>query len=102
MLTVRELRETANTALRIEGILLTMFDRRNNLAQQVEADARGNLGELVLKTMIPRNVRLSEAPSFALPVLNFDPSSKGAVAYRELATELLQKHNKRLPEGAAQ
>jgi chromosome partitioning protein len=102
MLTVRELRETANTALRIEGILLTMFDRRNNLAQQVEADARGNLGELVLKTMIPRNVRLSEAPSFALPVLNFDPSSKGAVAYRELAAELLQKHNKRLPEGAAQ
>ena len=102
MLTVRELRETANTSLRIEGILLTMFDRRNNLAQQVEADARGNLGDLVLRTMIPRNVRLSEAPSFAVPVLNFDPTSKGAVAYRDLATELLVKHHKLHPEGAAQ
>ena len=102
MLTVRELRETANQALRIEGILLTMFDRRNNLAQQVEADARGNLGELVLRTMIPRNVRLSEAPSFAVPVLSFDSTSKGAVAYRDLAAELLEKHHKLHPERAAQ
>jgi chromosome partitioning protein len=102
MLTVRELRETANAALRIEGILLTMFDRRNNLAQQVEADARANLGELVLRTMIPRNVRLSEAPSYALPVLNYDSTSKGAIAYRNLATELLVKHSKLQPEGAAQ
>ena len=94
MLTVRELRENTNSALRIEGILLTMFDRRNNLAQQVEADARENLGELVFQTMIPRNVRLSEAPSYAVPVLNYDPTSKGAVAYRALAGELLRKHNK--------
>lgn len=94
MLTVRELRETANSALRIEGILLTMFDRRNNLAQQVEADARGTLGDMVLTTMIPRNVRLSEAPSHAVPVLTYDPQSKGAVAYRDLAQELLRKHNK--------
>ncbi len=102
MLTVRELRETANTSLRIEGILLTMFDRRNNLAQQVEADARGNLGDLVLRTMIPRNVRLSEAPSYAMPVLNFDSSSKGAIAYRDLATELLEKHSKLHSEGVVQ
>ncbi|ATX64702.1 ParA family protein [Roseinatronobacter bogoriensis] len=102
MLTVRELRETANAGLRIEGILLTMFDRRNNLAQQVEADARANLGDLVLRTMIPRNVRLSEAPSYALPVLSYDSTSKGAIAYRNLATELLVKHSKLQPEGAAQ
>ncbi|MGY6548185.1 MAG: ParA family protein [Roseinatronobacter sp.] len=100
MLTVRELRETANTALRIEGILLTMYDKRNNLAQQVEADARGNLGELVFETMIPRNVRLSEAPSYAVPVLAYDPASKGAVAYRDLAAELMRKHNKVQVEGA--
>ncbi|MGY6697166.1 MAG: ParA family protein [Roseinatronobacter sp.] len=100
MLTVRELRETANSVLRIEGILLTMFDRRNNLAQQVEADARGTLGDMVLTTMIPRNVRLSEAPSHAVPVLNYDPMSKGAVAYRDLAQELLRKHNKILSEEA--
>nr|WP_071794988.1 AAA family ATPase [Natronohydrobacter thiooxidans] len=99
MLTVRELRETANAQLRIEGILLTMYDRRNNLAQQVEADARGNLGDLVFKTMIPRNVRLSEAPSYAVSVLSYDPMSKGAVAYRDLAGELLVKHNKMHSEG---
>ncbi len=99
MLTVRELRETANPALRIEGILLTMYDRRNNLAQQVEADARGNLGELVFTTMIPRNVRLSEAPSYAVPVLTYDPASKGAIAYRDLAVELLVKHRKLQIEG---
>lgn len=100
MLTVRELRETANPHLRIEGILLTMYDRRNNLAQQVEADARGNLGDLVFRTMIPRNVRLSEAPSYAVPVLTYDPMSKGAVAYRDLASELLVKHNKSQKEEA--
>ncbi|MDE9450157.1 ParA family protein [Aliiroseovarius sp. Z3] len=88
MLTIREVRQTANADLRIEGIVLTMFDTRNNLSRQVEADARGNLGELVFDTMIPRNVRVSEAPSFALPVLMYDPMSKGSQAYRELASEL--------------
>lgn len=77
MLTLREVRQAANPDLRIEGVVLTMFDARNRLAQQVEADARQNLGELVFKTMIPRNVRVSEAPSFALPVLTYDSSSKG-------------------------
>lgn len=102
MLTIRELRETANSNLRIEGILLTMYDRRNNLAQQVEEDARTNLGDLVFSTMIPRNVRISEAPSFAVSVLVYDPQSKGAQAYRDLATELLTKHNKILQVGTAQ
>lgn len=92
MLTVREVRQTANADLRIEGVVLTMFDARNNLSQQVEEDARENLGDLVFKTRIPRNVRVSEAPSFAQPVLQYDPTSKGAEAYRDLAKELLNKH----------
>jgi len=94
MLTIREVRQTANRDLRIEGVVLTMFDARNNLSQQVEADARENLGELVFKTIIPRNVRVSEAPSYALPVLNYDSASKGAQAYRDLARELLRKHKR--------
>ncbi|MBO9452417.1 ParA family protein [Tropicibacter sp. R16_0] len=94
MLTVREVRQTANPKLRIEGIVLTMFDRRNNLSQQVEADARDNLGDLVFDTKIPRNVRVSEAPSYALPVLSYDSNSQGAQAYRDLAKELISKNNK--------
>ena len=91
MLTLREVRQTANPELRIEGIALTMYDRRNNLSQQVEADARQNLGELVFRTVIPRNVRLSEAPSFAMPVLDYDPNSSGSDAYRALAAELMAR-----------
>jgi len=89
MLTIREVRQIGNPDLRIEGVVLTMFDKRNNLSQQVEQDARGTLGELVFSTVVPRNVRLSEAPSFAMPVLDYDPESKGAVAYRALAKEIL-------------
>ena len=89
MLTIREVRSSANTSLRIEGIVLTMYDARNNLSQQVEQDARDNLGELVFQTIIPRNVRVSEAPSFAMPVISYDSASKGASAYRSLAKELL-------------
>jgi len=95
MLTVRDVRETANPGLRIEGVVLTMYDQRNNLSQQVEADARATLGDLVLNTRIPRNVRLSEAPSFALPVLAYDPLSKGSQAYVELAEEIMARHAKR-------
>jgi chromosome partitioning protein len=91
MLTIRDIRQTANSSLRIEGIVLTMYDRRNNLCQQVEADARNNLGDLVFKTVIPRNVRLSEAPSFALPVIDYDPSSKGSHAYLALAKEITER-----------
>ncbi|XDA98220.1 AAA family ATPase [Sulfitobacter sp. LCG007] len=92
MLTIREVRQSANEALRIEGIVLTMYDKRNNLSLQVEQDARENLGDLVFKTRIPRNVRVSEAPSFALPVLSYDTLSKGAQAYRELALEILNRN----------
>lgn len=93
MLTVREVRQTANPDLRIEGVVLTMYDKRNNLCQQVEADARENLGDLVFQTIIPRNVRLSEAPSFALPVIDYDPMSKGSIAYISLANEIIERAN---------
>ncbi len=91
MLTLREVRETANPDLRIEGVVLTMYDKRNNLSQQVEADARENLGDLVFSTVIPRNVRVSEAPSFAMPVSSYDPTSKGSVAYAALAQEIIAR-----------
>ncbi|MEZ5684382.1 MAG: AAA family ATPase [Paracoccaceae bacterium] len=94
MLTIREVRQTANRELRIEGVVLTMYDVRNNLSQQVEADARATLGEIVFRTMIPRNVRVSEAPSYALPVLAYDSASRGSQAYRALAQEMLARHGK--------
>jgi len=94
MLTIREVRQVGNPKLRIEGVVMTMHDARNNLSQQVEQDARDNLGDLVFKTRIPRNVRVSEAPSFAMPVLSYDSASKGAMAYRDLARELVDKTEK--------
>jgi len=93
LLTVKEVRQTANENLRVEGIVLTMFDGRNNLSKQVEADARRNLKELVFETIIPRNVRVSEAPSYSMPVLTYDPSSKGSKAYMDLAKELLANNS---------
>ena len=93
MLTIREVRQTANPDLRIEGVVLTMYDARNNLSQQVELDARQTLGDLVFSTVIPRNVRVSEAPSFAMPVLQYDELSKGAIAYRALAQELIENNS---------
>lgn len=92
MLTVREVRQIGNPKLRIEGVVLTMYDRRNNLSQQVEQDARANLGDLVFESIVPRNVRLSEAPSFAVSVLSYDSESKGAAAYRALAEELMRRN----------
>ena len=93
LLTVKEVRQTANENLRVEGIVLTMFDGRNNLSKQVEADARSNLRELVFKTIIPRNVRVSEAPSYSMSVLTYDPASKGSKAYMSLAKELLANNS---------
>ena len=100
MLTIREVRQTANPALRIEGVVLTMFDQRNNLSRMVEEDARQTLGELVYETRIPRNVRLSEAPSFAMPVTTYDPASKGSVAYLDLADEILARQDTVAKEGS--
>jgi len=92
MLTIREVRQSANAGLRIEGVLLTMYDKRNNLSQMVENDARQTLGDLVFTTIVPRNVRVSEAPSYALPVLAYDTTSKGSEAYRALAKEIASRH----------
>ena len=92
MLTIREIRQFANPSLRIEGVVVTMFDGRNRLCQQVEADVRATMGDLVFKSVIPRNVRISEAPSFALPVITYDPSSKGSEAYLALTREMVQRH----------
>ncbi len=95
ILTVRDVRQTANPDLRIEGIALTMYDQRNNLSLQVEDDARENMGDMVFKTVIPRNVRLSEAPSFSVPVLSYDSASKGSAAYRALAGEVIERTKKK-------
>ncbi len=101
MLTIREVRSGLNPDLRIEGVVLTMYDARNNLSKQVEQDVRDNLGKLVFSTIIPRNVRLSEAPSFAMPALLYDHTSKGSIAYQKLAAELLRRHaRKARPEPA--
>lgn len=91
MLTVRQVRASANPDLRIEGVVLTMYDIRNNLSQMVEKDARDTLGDLVFQTIVPRNVRLSEAPSYSVPVLEYDPLSKGSQAYRALAQEMVYR-----------
>jgi chromosome partitioning protein len=89
MRTVEMIRDSLNPSLDIEGILLTMFDVRNNLAHQVEEEIRGHLGDMVFKTVIPRNVRISESPSFGKPVLMYAYSSKGALKYIEFAQELV-------------
>jgi chromosome partitioning protein len=79
-----------NPELTIAGILLTMFDKRTNLAHQVAEEAEKYFKDLVFKTMVPRNVRLSEAPSFGKPILLYDATSAGAQSYFELAKEILR------------
>ena len=85
-----------NPDLEIQGIILTMFDRRNRLSEQVEADVRGHMGDKVYKTIIPRNVRVSEAPSHGLPALVYDLKCPGSQAYIKLAGELIQRERVRL------
>ena len=88
--TVERVRAGLNAALQIEGVLLTMFDERLNLAKQVQQDVRGHLGSYVFETVIPRNVRLAESPSFGQPILLYDARSSGANAYVSLAQEILR------------
>ena len=99
MRTIQSVRQSSNPDLRIQGIVLTMYDRRNNLSAQVAADVRANLGDLVYDTIIPRNVRLSEAPSHGVPALIYDHLSMGSVAYQKLAAEVLARlQGARAPE----
>ncbi|MFN4088840.1 MAG: ParA family protein [Alphaproteobacteria bacterium] len=89
--TIERVQGNLNTRLRLQGIVLTMIDRRNNLSIQVADDVRTHLGQKIYSTEIPRNVRLSEAPSHGLPVLTYDPRSAGALAYARLAEEFLAR-----------
>ena len=88
--TIKLVRATHNPGLEIEGIALTMFDGRTNLSHQVEAEVRNYFGDKVYKTTIPRNVRLSEAPSFGKPIVFYDISCAGAIAYINLTKEVIQ------------
>jgi chromosome partitioning protein len=89
--TMRRVRASLNPALDIDGVLLTMFDERTNLGQQVAKDVRGFFKEKVFRTVIPRNVRLGEAPSHGMPVIVYDAKSRGAEAYLALAREVLER-----------
>ncbi len=89
--TVEQVKQTLNPELSIHGIVLTMYDSRNNLSGQVVADVRAHMGAAVYETIIPRNVRVSEAPSFGKPVLLYDFKSAGSQAYLKLAAEIIQR-----------
>jgi chromosome partitioning protein len=89
--TVGQVRDTLNPELEIQGIVMTMYDSRNKLAHQVVADVRENLGEKVYHTLIPRNVRVSEAPSYGKPAILYDLACSGSQAYLKLASEVIQR-----------
>ena len=93
--TIERVRANLNPALEIQGIVLTMFDKRNNLSDQVAADVRAHMGDKVYKTVIPRNVRISEAPSHGLPALVYDLRCPGSQAYIKLAGEMIQRESVR-------
>lgn len=92
--TVEQVRSATNPDLTIQGIVLTMFDGRNNLANQVEDDVREHMGDMVYKTVIPRNVRLSEAPSHGKPAILYDLACAGSQAYLNLASEVIQRERR--------
>ena len=89
--TIEQIRNNLNPRLKIQGVVMTMFDRRNSLSEQVLQDVRGTMGNLVYDTVIPRNVRLSEAPSYGKPALLYDLKCAGSQAYLRLATEVIRR-----------
>jgi chromosome partitioning protein len=91
--TLEMVRASLNSKLALDGVLLTMFDTRNSICHQVADQARQYFGDKVFRTVIPRNVRLSESPSFGLPVLLYDPGSRGAQSYLDLAREMLARQS---------
>lgn len=93
--TIRAIRETLNPALKIEGLLRTMFDKRNSLSGEVSKQLQNHFGDKVYETVIPRNVRLAEAPSYGESAISYAPTSKGAKAYIKLASELLAIANRK-------
>jgi len=98
MSTLDRVTQAFNPTLALEGVLLTMYDDRTNLSQQVSENLQGFFADKLLKTSIPRNIRLAEAPSHGKPVSLYDPKSRGAEAYRELALEILSRNNIASPE----
>jgi chromosome partitioning protein len=100
--TIDQIRASANPKLAIHGILRTMFDPRNNLANEVSSQLLSHFGDRVYRTVIPRNIRLAEAPSFGLPVLAHDKYSRGALAYLALAGEINRREGSRLKTGPAE
>ena len=99
--TIDRIRDSFQHPLQVEGILLTMYDDRTNLTRQVAADLREFFGDQVLRTIIPRSIRLAEAPSFGKPILGYDPRSRGAESYIKLAKEILDHEQNRLPAQGA-
>ena len=93
--TIKLVRKHFNSALKIEGVLLTMYDKRTNLGQQVNAEVKKYFGDQVYETIIPRNVRLSEAPSHGQAIVDYDKRSTGAKVYQQLAKEVLARHGKK-------
>ena len=98
MQTVKLARQHLNPELALEGVVLTMYDGRTNLARQVAQEARSFFGNSVFSTVVPRNIKLSESPSFGQPIFLYDPTSLGARAYRQLADELEQRVAARLED----
>ena len=98
--TIDRVRDSFNHPLKIEGILLTMYDERTNLTRQVAADLREFFQKDVFRTVIPRSIRLAEAPSHGKPILIYDPGSKGSEAYIQLAKEILTNEQKRSAQSA--
>lgn len=94
MSTIDLVKKSINPKLEIEGVILSMFDGRTNLAVQVVQEVKKYFGNKVYATVIPRNVRLAEAPSFGMPITDYDPSSKGAMAYMKFADEFLEREGK--------
>lgn len=92
--TIEKIRKFLNPHLRVEGLLRTMYDPRNNLANQVSAQLLEHFGDKVYRTIIPRNVRLAEAPSHGMPIIKYDKTSRGALAYLALAGEMLNREGK--------
>lgn len=93
--TIKLVRKHFNSALKIEGVLLTMYDKRTNLGQQVNAEVKKYFGDQVYETIIPRNVRLSEAPSHGQAIVDYDKRSTGAKVYQQLAKEVLARHGEK-------